>query len=258
MRLINPKKIEHLIKKFFKLSDQFHLKRRANRYFKNSTEKEIRILSQLVDSSKASIDIGVYRGVYSFFLSQLSSYVYAFEANPLLYRRLISSFKNRGNVKIENLAVSSHEGMAKLRIPLRDANAEFDVEQKYQLGTATIHNKNNLDNLEFETINDIKKVTLDKYKFEHEIGFLKIDVEGHEFDVIQGGYNFINTNKPVMLIEIEKRHTGQSHLEIINKIEKFGYECYIVDDDYKLQRFDNSQKATNNNFIFKPINNSHT
>ena len=68
MRFFNPKKLEFYLKNLFQLSDAFLLKRRANRYLKKNTEKEIRVLSQLVNSSKASIDIGVYRGIYSFFL----------------------------------------------------------------------------------------------------------------------------------------------------------------------------------------------
>ena len=87
MRLFNTKKIEFLVKKFFNLSDASNLKRRAKRYLKKNTEREIRVLNLLVDESKASIDIGVYRGVYSYFLTKYSSFVYAFEANPLLQSR---------------------------------------------------------------------------------------------------------------------------------------------------------------------------
>ena len=83
--------IEFIIKKFLNLSDALNLKRRAERYLKKNTEREIRILHTLVDESKASIDIGVYRGIYSYFLTKYSNYVYAFEANPLLLSNLKSS-----------------------------------------------------------------------------------------------------------------------------------------------------------------------
>ena len=252
MRFINPKKIEHNLKNFFNLSDEFLLKRRAKRYLKKNTEREIRVLREIVDYNKASIDIGVYRGIYSYFLSELTTFVYAFEANPLLHEKLLSSFRNQRNVKIENVAVSSKTGTTDLRIPLRDINADFDPEQKYRLGTATIHTQNNLENKEYETISNIKKITLDEYKFEHEIGFLKIDVEGHELDVIRGANSFLKQHNPVMLIEIEKRHAGQSHFKIIEEIINIGYECYYVDDKFNIQNFEFNQKVRNNNFIFKP------
>ena len=120
MRLFNSKKIEFTIKKLFNFSDAYNLKRRAHRYLYKNTEREIKILNTLVNESKASIDIGVYRGVYSYFLSKYSNFVYAFEANPLLHSNLISSFKNHNNIKIENLAVSSKDGYTNLRIPIRD------------------------------------------------------------------------------------------------------------------------------------------
>ena len=110
MRISHQKKIEFFFKNLFSPSEAASLKRRAKRYLKKNTEKEIRILDKLVDGSKASIDIGVYRGVYSYFLSNLCKYVYAFEANPLLYDKLLDGFKNNKNIKIENVAVSSNSG----------------------------------------------------------------------------------------------------------------------------------------------------
>ena len=68
------------------------------------------------------------------------------------------------------------------------------------------------------TIKNIKKTSLDEYNFSHEIGFIKIDVEGHELEIIRGGKNFLKHHKPVMLIEIEERHTGKSPVDIIDEI----------------------------------------
>ena len=252
MRLINPKKIEFFLKNFFGLSDTYLLKRRANRYLRKNTEREIRILKKLVNSSKASVDIGVYRGIYSYFLTDLSKYVYAFEANPLLYSKINNSFKNKKNIKIENIAISSSSGETDLRIPIRDLKADYDHEQKYRLGTATIHKVNNLENKEFETIKRIKKVSLDEFNFNHEIGFIKIDVEGHELDVIQGGKNFILKNKPVMLIEIEKRHSGFDPQITIDEVKSLGYECFYVNSEFELKKLNKASDINNNNFVFIP------
>jgi len=252
MRLFNHKKLEFYLKNLFRLSDAFLLKRRANRYLRKNTEKEIRVLKKLVPSSKASIDIGVYRGIYSFFLIELSSYVYAFEANPLLFSKIKNSFKNKKNIKIENIAISSSSGETELRIPIRDVNADYDYEQKYKLGTATIHNINNLGNNQFETIKKIKKTSLDEYIFSHEVGFVKIDVEGHELDIIRGGKNFILKNKPIMLIEIEKRHSGIDPQIVIDEIKSFGYQCLYVNDDFDLNIVNKVKGISNHNFIFIP------
>ena len=252
MRLFNQKRIEHYLKKTIGLSESYLLKRRAKRYLDNNTEKELSLLPDLVDRKKASIDIGVYRGVYSYFLSDLTKYVYAFEANTLLQNKLINAFKNKKNVKIENLALSSRSGTTELRIPIRDAHAVYDDEQKYELGIATIHSENKLHNKNYETLKNIKKITLDEYNFLYEIGFIKIDVEGHELEIIRGGKNFLKHHKPVMLIEIEERHAGKSPIDIINEICSQGYNCFIVNEKLKLIELSDPSKISNNNFIFKP------
>ncbi len=252
MRVSHHKKLEFLIKKFFNISEPYLLERRAKRYFRKSTEKEIRILDRLIDFSKASIDIGVYRGMYSYFLSNSCEYVYAFEANPLLYSKLVEGFKNKKNIKIENMAVSSKSGETELRVPIRDIKANFNYEEKYKLGTATIHKVNNLQNEKYETIKNIKKISLDDYKFGHQIGFLKIDVEGHELEILSGAKKFISCNMPIMLIEIEQRHSGIQPIVAINKIEQFGYESFYVDENFALQPTKNNKELKNNNFIFIP------
>ena len=253
MKFYNPKKTEFFLKKLLGLSDAFLLERRAKRYLKKSTEKEIRILNQLVDSNKASIDIGVYRGVYSYFLSDLTKYVYAFEANSLLHSKLISSFVKKTNVKIENLAVSSSLGKTEIRIPIRNSDADYDYEQKYELGIATIHKANQLQNKPYETISSINKTTLDDYKFHHDIGFIKIDVEGHELEIIRGGKNFLKNHKPTMLVEIEERHSGKNPKEIITEICEIGYCCFTVDQRLKLVESTDFSEFKQNNFVFKPI-----
>ena len=178
--------------------------------------------------------------------------MYAFEANPLLFNKLKDGFKNKKNIKIENVAVSSACGETELRIPIRDITANFDNEEKYKLGTATIHKTNNLENEKYDTIKSIKTISLDDYDFSHQIGFLKIDVEGHELEIIHGAKKFIRKNMPTMLIEIEERHSGIQPKVVINEIEQLGYKCFIVDDDFSLKPTGNLKDLKNNNFIFIP------
>tara|TARA_Y100000816_G_scaffold28500_1_gene18266 strand:- start:586 stop:1347 length:762 start_codon:yes stop_codon:yes gene_type:complete len=253
MRLFNNKKIEFLLKKLLNFSEALNLERRAKRYLKKNTEREIRILNLLIDESKAAIDIGVYRGVYSYFLTKFSSFVYAFEANPLLHSKLNSSFKNNKNIKIENLAVSSGRGFTSLRIPIRDIEADYDDDQKYKLGIATIHSGNQLEDESFETLDKIETISLDEYNFEHPIGFIKIDVEGHELEILKGAKNLLETNKPNMIIEIEERHSGVPREEIISYVKNIGYEVFYVNEKFQVMPVTNLDNVSNHNFLFKPL-----
>lgn len=252
MRILANKKIEFFIKNLF-LSEPYLLKKRAERFYKKQTEREICYLPNLINKSSASIDIGVYRGVYSYFLSKESEYVYAFEANPLLIQKLKKGFQKYKNIKIENLAVSSNQGFANLKIPFRNQNIDYsDYEELYQLGTATIHEKNNLANTKFQSF-EIEKIKLDAYSFDHKIGFIKIDVEGHELDIINGAKKLISKDKPNLMIEIEEQHTGVSNIEIIKQIKELGYECYFLNNHFQLEVVNqqNIKNISNNNFIFK-------
>jgi len=252
MRILANKKIEFFIKNFF-LSESYLLKKRAERFYKKKTEREICYLPNLINKFSASIDIGVYRGVYSYFLSRESEHVYAFEANPLLIQKLKKGFKKYKNITIENLAISSSRGLTYLKIPFRNQNINYsDYEELYQLGTATIHEKNNLANTDFKSF-EIEKVNLDAYSFGHKIGFIKIDVEGHELDIINGAKKLILKDKPNLMVEIEEKHTGVPNIEIINQIKELDYECYFLNNHFELEVVNqqNIKTISNNNFIFK-------
>lgn len=257
MRVFNVKKIELLLKKIFS-NEKSALKRRSLRFYKKPVELEIRILKKLTSNKLGSIDIGVYRGVYTYHLNKLSSHVYAFEANALLQDNLNKAFKNIKSITLENLAVSSSSGKSNLKIPYRNKNISYEnLEEKYELGLATIHNKNDLENKNYYEI-EISRIKLDEYQFKHPIGFIKIDVEGHELEIIKGAEKLINLYRPNLLLEIEQRHTGLAPIKIINQIKEKGYCCYIVKDKsltfIKIDE-ENIDIYDNNNYIFIPISN---
>ena len=198
------KDIEFLFKKIF-FSESYLLKKRLKRAITKGYEKELEIINQFADKSKDALDIGVYRGVYSYKLSQNFKNIHSFEPNPLLFPYLEKNLiKIISNVKLYNLALSNDNGVADLKLPLRSKSIFKDnIEELFQLGAASIHPNNKIEYCEKV---QIKKKRLDDINFDNKIKFMKIDVEGHEIEVINGAKETIKKNKPVMLIEIEKRH----------------------------------------------------
>ena len=63
------KDIEFILKKIF-LSEKYLLKKRLKRAIHNNYEKELKIIEKFADKTNDALDIGVYRGVYSYKLSQ--------------------------------------------------------------------------------------------------------------------------------------------------------------------------------------------
>lgn len=246
------KDIEYFIKnKIF--SEKYLLNKRLKRSIINNYELELNFLDQFKDKNKDAIDIGVYRGVYSYKLSELFNHIYAFEPNPLLYPYLKKNLTQIiRNITLSNYALSNNDGDTDLRIPNRSSSFFKDnIEELYKLGCATIHKNNNFVN--YKTFN-VEKKKLDKIIPKNKkIGFIKIDVEGHEEAVIQGSEDILKNNKPVLLVEIEERHSNKNIFQTIKYINSLGYKCFFVKNNV-LSKIDNfSQEDKNNNFFFIPV-----
>ncbi len=242
------KDFEYILKKF--IPEKYLLKKRLNRAIKKNYEKELEIIKKFSDKSKDALDIGVYRGVYSFQLAKYFNFVHSFEPNPLLFPYLDKNLKKiLNNIQLYNYALSDSNGDTKLKLPIRSESIfKNNIEELYQLGAASIHPKNRFDNFK-EVI--VKKKKLDDFKISNKIGFIKIDVEGHEIEVINGAKEMIANNKPVLLVEIEERHTQSSVIDSINYINKFGYNCFYVNDKklISIDRLKNTKLENNYYFI---------
>ena len=118
------------------------------------------------------------------------------------------------------------------------------------MGLATVHEKNTFENFDEFEINCKK---LDDFKFENTISFIKIDVEGHEIEVINGSKELIKKFKPILMIEIEERHSKNKLSDSISYINSLGYEPHCLQHNHlvSLNKIDNLNSF--NNFIFKPI-----
>ena len=246
---IKIKDLEFIIKKIF-FSQSYLLKKRLVRAIKNNYEKELTIIDRFSDKSKNAVDIGVYRGVYSLKLSQNFNQIHAFEPNPLLFPYLNNNLKKIiKNINLYNLALSDKSGETELKLPVRSESIFKDnIEELYQLGAASIHPENEFEN--FKKVH-VKVDKLDNILIKN-IGFIKIDVEGHELEVIEGAKETIAKDKPILLIEIEKRHSKRPVEETINKINKLKYDCFFVKDKKLIHIEKLNNKNLENNFFFLP------
>jgi len=210
-------------------------------------ERECRILKKMVNRRKAAIDIGANRGSYTYWLSKLSPRVISFEPLPYLAQYLNCVVPS--NVEVINKGLSTETKQVLINIPIIEG---YVVE-----GEATI---NHLD-MSCEQ-HQIELAILDSFKFKN-IGFIKIDVEGHEAEVLLGAKETIQTSRPIILIEIEQRHIHfpiAKVFSILLEMEYYGY--FLLDKNLMpLARFDiNTHQNIRtlgtgryiNNFIFTP------
>lgn len=180
-------------------------------------DKELDLLPILCSKKSNSLDIGAAQGFYTYFILKNSSYCFAFEANPNRALRLSKIF-NSNRVKVYNSALSNKEGKVELRVPV--------INGKPFYGRGTIEQENAFDT-EDMIVYELDMQILDKLSL-RDIGFIKIDVEGHELAVLMGANDLINECKPNLLIEAEERHKADAVMSIDNFLSKKGYCGYYI------------------------------
>lgn len=199
---------------------------------RNVSEYELQIAPLLCNIRKISVDIGASLGSYSVNICTHSANCIAFEPRPAQAVRLREMVTAAGlHIQVEAIALSDSAGLARLRILTKD------------LGRSTIESANTLEDPEGspQTSILVPKMRLDDYEL-REVGFIKIDVEGHELAVLQGAQNTIRASMPNLLIEIEERHRPGAIKDVSAFLTDFGYEgSFILDGEVvPLARFDKS------------------
>ena len=207
-------------------------------------EPEIRLLQYLVDPMRAAIDIGAAEGVYSFFLQRLALRCIAFEPNPSLHLALKRALPE---VEVHQAAVSAVEGDATLRIPV--------VNGIPYTGWATIEPKNQLVELPTHVVEEIKVRTVRPDRMAlGDVGFVKIDVEGHELDVLAGLSGLLAKCLPNLLIEIGGAQRGTSLAEVRGLLDPLGYVGLRLDDRGLLKVLASDAEVRGSpNIIFIPM-----
>ena len=58
-----------------------------------------------------------------------------------------------------------------------------------------------------DTVGKTQVITIDEFSKPGRIGFIKIDIDTYDLDAIEGAYQTINRDKPVILTELDSRET---------------------------------------------------
>lgn len=155
-----------------------------------SCEAELLHLREVSRSSGTALDIGANEGWYTYPMSRLFTRVYAFEVNDEL-TGWIRDY-NPGNIEIIHCGLSSTAGTARFYVPVMNGHAlaGWGSLDRGNLAEATEHREKG-----------VKLARLDDFGIEG-ISFVKIDVEGHEVEVLKGAVATIRSSRPVVLIEV--------------------------------------------------------
>ena len=192
-----------------------------------------------IERSITFYDVGANHGKYAWQISEANpdASVIAFEPDPdnIELLRMTVSHSDLKNVRIEGVALSDKPGQVCFHQDWYTSatgmisNGETPWVEKY-LGHAT------------STI-DVRRETLDSFITEKtKPHLIKIDVEGHENEVLRGGKNCLKNNKPLLIMESFPPKQEQA----IDFLKKAGYSVWDA------ERNESVGTHTNNLFAWHP------
>lgn len=195
---------------WFALRDGYH-------GLRGRREPELALLPWLVPVGRTALDIGANAGGYANALCKLGGRVVAVEANPVLASELRRMFQ--GRAEVINAAASNVDGEIMLRIPLKGSSAA---------GLATVETDNLLGGSDVQTV-AVPAMRIDDLDLP-DVGFIKIDVEGHELAVLEGARNTIARCRPTLLVEAENRHRKDAVESVAAFLDTLGYVGFMLVD----------------------------
>ncbi|PSF36238.1 hypothetical protein C7H19_13605 [Aphanothece hegewaldii CCALA 016] len=188
-------------------------------------QSETNYFIKFIQENDIVLDIGANLGYFSLlFAKQVGNKgkVYAFEPEPNLFLLLKKNVEvnQYQNITLINKAVSHQNTSLKLYI------------SEDNIGDHRIYDAE--DGRQYIEIDSLK---LDDYfaDFEPEIRLIKMDIQGAEYEALQGMINLINKNKKVEIVtEFSPYHlkfAGVEPIIYLELIEKLGFTIYILQEN---------------------------
>ena len=211
---------------------------------------ETKLLNSIVPKDCVVYDIGANIGWHS--LNLASSFeslkIFAFEPVPRTYSYLCQNIKLNGfdNVHPVNMGFSSSDSEAEIFFyPEGSGNASLrNLSKREDINAIRV---------ELQTIDNFSNA------HNHEVGFIKCDVEGAELLVLQGGSTVLGRDKPIVFAEVLRKWCSQfdySPNEIFKLMRDHGYKSFTILPENRIKAFEYMDDLTiETNFLFLHVDN---
>jgi FkbM family methyltransferase len=164
--------------------------------------------------SNVIFDIGANTGVYALVSKSINNKakVHAFDPIPYVFNILENNNRiNNYDINLNNFALSNYNGTASIYIEA-DKDFSYSVTVNKNLNNLTT----NVKTLEIETNTISNYLNMNKIE---KIDLLKIDVETHEVEVLEGYIEEIKIHKPSILIEILNNEVAKGVQDIVKDMD---------------------------------------
>jgi len=182
----------------------------------------LRFMRDLVPNAGTIIDIGAHAGTSCMEYATWAKNVEAFEAYPATYELLVSNIRH--NRKLPEGKPWYNKASTKItakintyNVALMDQNADAFITHRAE-GLASFVR---FDRGEIA----IEATTLDSYNFDN-VDAVKIDTEGTEWLIIQGGRETIEKHRPVVQVEMWgwERRFGLNNQDLLDYFRSLNYD----------------------------------
>jgi FkbM family methyltransferase len=167
---------------------------------------------QFCNKNKNMLDIGAHSGTYTISLADHCNHIYSFEPQKMTYYSLCGSvaLSNITNVTCYDYGLGSAEQVGKQNLNIVSLDG----------GGSSLHCNNENIILKKE---EIKIVTLDSFNIQN-IGFIKMDVEENELQVLMGSLDTLkNSNYPKILFEMNEINS-----QLLDFLKKLDYNTINI------------------------------
>jgi FkbM family methyltransferase len=168
---------------------------------------------ELLAKDKLVLDVGAYTGIYAIASALMGAKVIALEPHPPNYQRVTDNAAlNHVSIILHQAAASSERGV----LPLRMRKPVYAINDM-----ASVEGNDSTTVL-------VPAIPIDGLGIVSAVGLIKIDVEGHELNVLQGARETIALHRPYILVELL---TEQARRNVDALLKTHGYRHQAVFDN---------------------------
>lgn len=175
-------------------------------------------IKKLMSPQDTFVDVGSNIGYHSIRISNLGYKVISIEPNPDIFKLLEFNFKLNG---LENFTLFPY-GLSKADEKLYTEPLPYS----FNLGFLPLSNRGSI---------YVPTYEYDKLDIKDSVKVIKIDVSGHELNVLYGMIDTFNKQRPYVILPLETeicKKEGYTCEHIVNLFYSLNYKCLEICSDY--------------------------
>ena len=193
-----------------------------------------KLIKKIIHEGDIGIDLGANIGYFTILMANLvgtSGKVFSFEPAPQNFEILQKNIKQNHlkNVVANQSAIGDMNG--KIKLYLSNTNAGWHKVFPKQFIDYEVSDKNI----------DVEICSLDKEFIDKKIDFIKMDVEGYEWNAIKGGKKILEENQDIKLIfeffPMALRANNVKPDTVLRYLLDVGFHIYVIDENMRLLDF---------------------